>query len=98
MSLLAEQCMKRQIAMPKYETVFEYGNLHSKSILVSVTVTGKTFEPSQPSPYKKHGKAMAAAQALKELEWVKEEEEEREGEGEGTAEGDNDGEGEKEKQ
>lgn len=70
-SLLAEHCMKRQIDMPKYNVVFEYGNIHSKSVLVSVTVGGKTFEPSQPSPYKKHGKAAAARVALKGLGFEK---------------------------
>ena len=77
--------MKRQIETPKFSTVFEYGNIHSKSVLVSVTVAGKTFEPTQPSPYKKHGKATAATHALKALGWVKEmEEEEEDEEGKGV--------------
>ena len=83
--------MKRQVAMPRYETVYEYGNLHNKSILVSVKVADQVFEPANSSPYKKHAKAMCAAKALKELGWVKDEEGVQEGSQEADVEGEEEG-------
>ena len=69
MSLLAEICTKKHLPPPKYDTQSDLPN----QVVVTVFVSGRIFVPPGWSPFKKHGKAMAATHALKTLQWGEEE-------------------------
>ena len=55
------------MGIPEYSVIAESGQTFGKMFMMNVIVEKVAYQPTEPSPNKKHAKAMAATVALKTL-------------------------------